>query len=503
MECGLCSQSHSNQRSFHCVTCARNAVYGPRVQHAHVLIEKDHLSREIERLTSANVEDDQTLELNEPSSRWVLEKRRNAILQSQHRAAALQEHRKSLANSIAKMKEELSQRRAILGKRRSALDMIQSTVPQRRREIVTRLDDKVKQREEDLELNHMRTKESRAFLAREAAALMRLRHVRTEKRGKLLDFYSIGGIFIPDLREINNTRPEELTTALTNLAHLLVLTSHYLAVRLPAEITLPHRAYPLPTIFSPAQSYSSKDIPFPGTSSSQSSSSSILTGRHDQAGRPIPRARPLYIEQKLPKVAHDDPNQYNHFIEGVSLLAWDLAWLCRTQGFFEGTESWEGICCVGKNIYQLLTPRPSWMQSAKSDQRSDERTDLQKAGPSETPPSSNDKTLRRQKSLGHLGKFSHGSAHFFLGSLEGHSLFRGWRYSRFSLIVDHLKKTLLGEMTGAEWELLDEKEFADSNQETTDGETVIIEKETTNDMEGKNDRPRGVSGWTKVRERSS
>ncbi|KAL9623208.1 MAG: hypothetical protein Q9160_002523 [Pyrenula sp. 1 TL-2023] len=502
MECSICSLGHSDKLPFHCVTCARNSIYAPRLESARVLIDNDQLSKEIASLTKITNINDQDPDQGDGSRRWILEKRRIAAHQSKSRAMALQEHRTVLSAEIAKMKEELSQRKAMLNKRRTTLDKIRDAIPQKRQEKTESLDSKVQQQEADMNTNHRRTRESRAFLAREAATLMRLRHVRSEKRGKTLDYYSIGGIFLPDLREMNNIRPEELTTALTNLAHLLVLAAHYLAVRLPAEITLPHRAYPLPTIFLPAQSYLLQDIPFPGLATSHSSTSSLILGKHDQINKSIPRPRPLYIDQKLPKIAHEDPNQYNHFMEGVSLLAWDLAWLCRTQGSVEGTESWEEICCIGKNIYHLLGSKSTSSLSARSRHRANDAADPGSEA-TETPLSGNERIVKRHKSFGHLGEFSHGSTRSFLGSVEGHSLVRGWKYSRFSLVVDNLKKTLLGEMTGAEWELLDEKDFADLNQDTTDGEAVVIGRDEDKDERPNNDKPRGVSGWTKLRERPS
>lgn len=502
MECSICAQSHSEKLLFHCVTCARDSIYAPRLESARVLLEKDRLSKEIASLTTTTKNDGQESDQQDGSRRWILEKRRIAAHQSKSRATALQEHRTAISAEIAKMKEELSQRRAMLNKRRVTLDKIYDAVPQKREETLKSFDSKVQQQEQDTKTNHRRTRESRAFLAREAATLMRLRHVRAEKRGRTVDYYSIGGIFLPDLREMNSIRPEELTTALTNLAHLLVLAAHYLAVRLPAEITLPHRAYPLPTILLPAQSHSLQDIPFPGLHSSHSSSSSLILGKHDQTSRSVARPRPLYVDQKLPKIAHEDPNQYNHFIEGVSLLAWDLAWLCRTQGFVEGTESWEDICCIGKNIYHLLGSKSTGSLSVRSRNRASDTADVSSEA-TETPLSGNERIVKQHRSLGHLGEFSHGSTRSFLGSVEGHGLVRGWKYSRFSLIVDNLKKTLLGEMAGAEWELLDEKDFADLNQDTTDGEAVVIGRDNSKDERVDNDKPRGVSGWTKVRERSS
>jgi hypothetical protein len=139
-------------------------------------------------------------------------------------------------------------------------------------------------------------------------------------------------------------KPEELTASLTQLAYLTARVSTYLAVRLPAEITLPHRGYPLPTIFNPQASYSSRDVPFPGTTPAQSSTNSPAASRIlDQ--RPLPRPRPLFVYSTLAKLAKDDPQAYSMFVEGVTFLAWDIAWLCKTQGM-RGLNSEADICPI-------------------------------------------------------------------------------------------------------------------------------------------------------------
>lgn len=84
--------------------------------------------------------------------------------------------------------------------------------------------------------------------------------------------------------------PAQLLTALSHVAHLLVLSTHYLPIRLPAEITLPHRDHPLPTILSPVSAYRYTDVLFPARYLSQRpavlplrATSSQTTRAHDHS----------------------------------------------------------------------------------------------------------------------------------------------------------------------------------------------------------------------------
>ena len=79
--------------------------------------------------------------------------------------------------------------------------------------------------------------------------------------------------------------------------------------------------------------------------------------------RPMPRPRPLFLEskdleEKVPQFAKKDPITFNFFLEAISLLAWDVAWVCRTQGLDAGTETWEDVCNIGGNLWQLLLSKP-------------------------------------------------------------------------------------------------------------------------------------------------
>jgi hypothetical protein len=314
----------------------------------------------------------------------------------------------------------------------------------------------------------------------------------------------------------------ELSASLSSTAHLLVLVSFYLSIRLPAEITLPHRDYPLPTIFMPANSYAGREVPFPGTTPTPSSNSPA-TPRHGDL-RPMPRPRPLFLEskdleEKVPQFAKRDPTAFNFFLEAISLLAWDVAWVCRTQGFHAGTETWEDVCNIGGNLWQLLLSQPQSaglmrvLSSREVQNRNKTGKDIATAG------------LIKSTPVPKLGSVSHSSAYSFLGSAEAQELLRGWKLSKYTMIVDPLKKSLIGEMNNAEWELLQEQEWDDGG-EKFDGDAAVhvrnknmdgnnfddarsimtavtrVEEHVENpDDSSGTGRVKGTSGWTKVRGR--
>lgn len=249
-----------------------------------------------------------------------------------------------------------------------------------------------------------------------------------------------------------------ISTSFSNIAHLLVLISHYLSLRLPAEITLPHRDYPTATIYAPARSYLSRELP--SGSPAQSSSSGPAASRTPDPRHYAPRPRPLFIDRSLPKLAREDPRTYALFLEGATLLAWNVSWLCRTQGLNLTSDSWEEVCDIGKNIWQLSVAPPvqaSTLMKAYASRDIPSKSRASKDSPKTT--------IQRTKTFSMLGHYSHGTAHSFLGASEGTEFMRTWKLPTPTKVVDKLKSTLLGEMASAEWELLEEKEWDDEAQE--------------------------------------
>lgn len=271
------------------------------------------------------------------------------------------------------------------------------------------------------------------------------------------------------------------------MAHILILVCHYLSVRLPAEITLPHRDYPRPTIFNLNSSHQNFHASFPSPSGFSSSA------RHQRpaGSQRVPRPRPLFIEKPLTQLAKEDPATYSYFLEGVTLLAYDIAWLCCSQGVPIGdTSSFEDICSMGRNLYNFLVSAqahdfhtfqvevPGW--AANGEERDDLRPEIQGNW---------------------LGRYSHGGAFYYLGSTEGMELVRSFKLPGPIKLADKLRKKLIGDAPTPDWELLDDEAWKvedTSTRSAVGDEGVGVNGQVT---EAKSTTRSGSNGWTKLKHR--
>jgi hypothetical protein len=276
-----------------------------------------------------------------------------------------------------------------------------------------------------------------------------------------------------------------------------------MGIRLPAEITLPHNDYPQPTIFSPASSYQGKKVPFPGSTPSHSSSNSPEASRTIDPRIHLPKPRTLFIDRPLGHLSAEDPPAYNSFIEGVSLLAYNVAWLCRTQGMKDSFKQWEDICPMGRSLHRLLISQETYFH-----QRPQNPLDKDVTARSST------KMPLRQTPVG-FGQLSHATSHSYMNIAENAQYLSGWSISP-TKIVDELK--------AQEWDVLNQKEWEDmenliaedpimvgekrrATAGTSDGRSFLTSTTTngkiTADMsEGEQSaRKRGTSGWTKLKSR--
>jgi len=230
--------------------------------------------------------------------------------------------------------------------------------------------------------------------------------------------------------------------------------------------------------------------------------------------RPMPNPRPLYVHRELPKLFKEDPNSFPLFVEGVTLLAWNVAWLCKTQGV-NGFTSWTDICPVGRNLYQLLamSPKQVFTRMALSSGRTNRVVRPKEAATSST---QDGPTL--------IGQFSHGTAHSFFGAAEGSEMMRNWRLQNPQRVWDKVRSYLVAEMQGAEWEVVQVKEW-DNEDDLAEEEPVLVggrkwaltngritagkaASDTTvskpSPAENSNEvvKAKGANGWTKLRSRS-
>lgn len=256
--------------------------------------------------------------------------------------------------------------------------------------------------------------------------------------------------------------PAAISTSLAHITHLLMLVSHYFAVRLPAQITLPHRDYPRPTIFNLASSYQPGTPSFantPGVSSSQ-------TVREGSA----PRARPLFIDKPLSQILKEDPTTYSFFLEGVTLLAYDIAWLCCSQGVsVADLANFDEVCQLGRNLYNLLITQQTPARVAAV------------AG-----------AANNADAPSWRGRYSHGSTYYSLVSAEGTELVRSFRIPGPMKLADKLRRKLMGD--APDWEVLEDDAWKVEEGDIGSNDQPTVAKEGTA-------KRKESQGWMKVKSR--
>lgn len=473
--CDICFRAGSRKLPFLCASDARNQVYEVRLKHGHTLLEHGELDKEISTLLSRDASHPAStqpydgrisrIEINDNTAEQKLvEDRTKQIIAKAE----------SLRLTVLNAREEMAQKKAQIYRQKRNLEKANNGLEARRRRQIDEIEKSTKMANYRWNSCHAMTVQSRGFLCGEAATIYGLRRLRGEN-GILLDDYAIGGLRIVDLKNLNLAKPQQITAALGHVIQLFGLACTYLSIRPPAELTLPHADYPLPTIFKVEASYKYTDVPFPVTTASTSKGVTPSDSMEDMRQQTQSRPRPLYVSEPLPKLARDDPNAYNSFIEAICLLAYDIAWVCESQGVnisspsTSGTDipasatqttafgqpqahTFEDITALGRNLYNLLLGSES-----------KPRTVPAAVG---TPTVSSDDSGRAAPSL---GQYSHGSMHTCLTSAAGSELVKSFKVMSPPRIADMLKKHLLAEVIHAEWELVDEWKDSQPEPENDEG----------------------------------
>lgn len=203
----------------------------------------------------------------------------------------------------------------------------------------------------------------------------------------------------------------------------------------------------------------------------------------------------------------------------MTLIAYDIAWVCKSQGVPVGDNgNFEDICNIGKNLYSLLLgsqSRSAPVSRTPSSQSTPTKTNGRKDSETES------ETLKAQSSYSLMGKYSHGTAHSFLGSAEGSEFIRSWKLLNPTKLADQLKSKLISEVVNAEWEVLDQDAWQVDDELADDGVVVGARKEGTRGLGlgmqsfmsmrtvvdavemvgGEVDKKPGTSGWMKLKPR--
>ena len=165
-------------------------------------------------------------------------------------------------------------------------------------------------------------------------------------------------------------------------------------------------------------------------------------------------------------LAAEDPAGHALFLEGATLLAYDVAWLCRSQGVPVGENgnggSFEDVCNIGRNMFNLLVASQGRGpgSSNNSSRAPSTRTTPTKGTRGEGDAEERERETDRKPSTTLMGRYSHGTAHSNLGSSAGAEFTRGFKIISPTKLADRLKARLASEVANAEWELLDPDAWA-------------------------------------------
>lgn len=518
MNCSICHRPHHAKKlPFLCAVDARNRLYEGRVEYAQALIQSEEAENQVNAVlaSSEGVTPDQK---PDPSARaaWLTAEEKAAA----DRTSQIIAQADRLRSEVDAARREIAAKKDAIARKKSDLAAVTAGTSARRSRQLEEVERSTQRTRYKWNRSADTMAATRAFLCEEAARLYGLRQV---KKGSVKR-YEIGGVEMFDLHAMNSKfavaaakeeeercgdylqladetmlaglSPEVISTSLAHVAHILVLASHYLAIRLPAQITLPHRDYPRPTIFSLASSYQHGEIPFPGSVASQ------IAAESEQR---LPRPRPLFIDKPLATLAKEDPSAYSFFLEGASLLAYNIAWACCSQGVSVGDkDSFEDVCSMGQNLWRLLI----------GDQL--HRRAVEPAFPSSLPPPAGSP---REEGRGEItnpkstiGRWSHGTVHSSLGGAEGTEFVRNFKTLSPLKFADRLKKRLSSEAGMLEWENIEGDEFEEGfddgvlvrghgNAGSVGAASIMTVRTAGTSGDSGGGTARGTSGWTKLKTR--
>lgn len=521
MQCDICTRDFRGKRKPFCASCAHATLYGPRLEQAKALLTREKAHTHAEAVVRPG--NDGVIAALPEDADWdaiTTGVKANNVKRTKAEKETVDERINRITSKAEQLRQQIESYKAVASKQKEDND-------RRRKDVVTEREqlDKVKARAIEpvqaairkarhrLDKVHKRTIEAREHLCREVSSLSGL---NKSKDSKGRNQYFINGLHLPDLRDLNGisgkirtevvetasgrrtiAEPHELISAsLDNVCRFLGICCHYLSIRLPAEIVLAHNDFPHAAILPRDSSYKFGDVRYPGSSRSSSPEASRVLARSD-----LSRPRLLQLDRPLPQLQKEDAKAATLFIEGVSLLAYDIAWLCRSQGI-ETVNTNNDIYDIGRNLHQLFP--------AKSQNRPPLTRNV--TSPTNEPEQPTTGTADNKPSF---GTHSHGGARHSLAGHEGFDLFRheSWQIS-VTRLTDQLRSYLRNETARAEWHIVDDTEWDEEVEHEKPvlvggarrpGPAMSVLSVKPSDGMDEDERPalagKKNAGWMKIRER--
>ena len=208
MQCHICQRSLSNRLPFHCTTCARNALYLPRIQHAELLLEKESIEQEVERnIGSAKSSNNAEHDRKSPADvhpTFAIERTTAERVALEGRIEKILAQAETLRQQVDDIKAHLDNQHAANAQRRLDLKAAKETLAERQSSDFEPVQKSINRIQTHWDLSHAKAAESKLFLCQEAARLYGLQQRKHRKGATGRDAYYIGGLPIPDIRDLNS-----------------------------------------------------------------------------------------------------------------------------------------------------------------------------------------------------------------------------------------------------------------------------------------------------------
>jgi hypothetical protein len=525
MECGICAKAFDARREPFCTSCARAKLYGSRIEQAAALLGREKAHTHVEAVVRPG--NDGILAALSEDADWdaiTAGVKTNSVQCAKEEREAIEKKVRDITDRAVQLRKDIEEYKSLLEsrkeaneRRRAQLAVQQEQLDKEQARVTEPIHAAVRKARHRLNKVHSRTIDARELLCGGASSVSSL------KKTKLPDGktqFLLRGIPVPSLKDLNGfkdrlntetldqtsgttllTEPHELISAsMDNVCRFLGLCCHYLSVRLPAEIIQPHNDFAHAAILPIASSYKPYLPTYPGSPPSNSENTAKIVPSSD-----VSKPRLLQLDRPLPQLQKEDSKAAALFIEGVSLLAYDLAWLCRAQGVGP-LNAFDEICDLGRNLHQLFPGKDGKDGKVRSPLNRNISTATGKPERS---------IAETEDGKPKLGSYSHGSSRNSLAGPDSEDQLPEWKLS-ITKFVDQLKSYLRNEAARAEWHIVDDTEW---DEELEHEKPVMVggmrrspamSVMTVKPSDGDDDvmgptnaagAAKGNSGWTKVRGR--
>lgn len=213
MECDICARSFGARRKPFCLSCARAAIYEPRLEHLSALVERENAHKTVEAVLSPSNDgfiaalpsETSLVEVTESARKHGVQRMQAEQEAIDQRIAGITEQADLLRLQVEEYKQEAAIRNIAHEQRRREITTERQALDKQRPRVLEPVQGSIRKTAQRMEKTHNRTVDARALLCRETAELCGLRRRKRKSRdGSVKDEYVIGGIAVPDLRLLNS-----------------------------------------------------------------------------------------------------------------------------------------------------------------------------------------------------------------------------------------------------------------------------------------------------------